>query len=76
MEEIKRSQVKKKRILFQVALALLGGALGYVYWYFYGCDHGCTITSNAWYTTLYGVLLGYLLSGSVIDLLFKKIEKK
>ncbi len=42
---------------------LLGGAGGYAYHKFIGCRSGvCPITANPWISTLYGVLIGLLLS--------------
>jgi hypothetical protein len=54
-------------------LPLLGGGMiGYLYYYFIGCVSGkCAITSNPYFSTLYGVLLGLL-----IALPNKKKEKK
>jgi len=40
---------------------ILGGAIGFAYYYFIGCKSGtCAITSNPVNSTLYGVLLGTL----------------
>jgi hypothetical protein len=40
---------------------ILGGALGFAYYYFIGCKSGtCGITSNPINSTLYGVILGVL----------------
>ncbi len=44
---------------------VVGAALGFAYQRFVGCRTGaCVITSNPWAATLYGALLGYLLSGA------------
>ncbi len=38
---------------------VLGGAVGFAYYYFIGCNSGtCTITSSPVNSTMYGVLLG------------------
>ncbi|HRP02875.1 MAG TPA: DUF6132 family protein [Candidatus Kapabacteria bacterium] len=38
---------------------LVGGILGYSYYYFIGCNSGtCPITSNWHISTLYGMLIG------------------
>lgn len=42
---------------------LLGAVAGYAYWYFYGCDAGCTITGSPWNSSLYFAFMGYLLQG-------------
>ena len=40
---------------------LIGGLVGYAYYYFIGCKSGtCSITSSPIISTLYGVLLGVL----------------
>jgi hypothetical protein len=40
---------------------ILGGALGFAYYYFIGCKSGiCGIISNPINSTLYGVILGVL----------------
>lgn len=41
---------------------LLGGILGYAYYHFVGCISGtCAITSKPLNSTLYGMVMGYLL---------------
>jgi hypothetical protein len=40
---------------------LAGASLGYLYYYFIGCNTGsCAITSNPWASVLYGSLFGAL----------------
>ncbi len=40
---------------------VVGGVLGFAYYYFIGCKSGtCVITSNPTISTMYGVLLGVL----------------
>ena len=44
----------------------IGGALGYGYYRFVGCRSGtCPISSNPYVSTLYGALMGFLMSGAV-----------
>lgn len=44
--------------------AVLGGALGYAFYRFIGCSTGsCPITSNPWFSTAYGVVLGLVIAG-------------
>ncbi|HRZ41974.1 MAG TPA: DUF6132 family protein [Bacteroidales bacterium] len=41
---------------------VLGAVGGYLYYYFIGCRSGsCPINSNPWISTLWGLLIGYLL---------------
>lgn len=48
----------------RIVLFVGGGALlGFAYHKFVGCSTGtCPITANPWSSTLYGALLGFLLS--------------
>ncbi|MHB1686385.1 MAG: DUF6132 family protein [Ignavibacteriaceae bacterium] len=40
---------------------LIGGALGYAYYYFIGCTTGrCPIQSNPYFSTLYGAAVGLI----------------
>jgi C4-dicarboxylate transporter len=51
---------------------VLGGLLGYAYYYFIGCNSGaCAITSKPLNSSIYGVLMGYLLLST-----FEKSTKK
>lgn len=48
----------------EAAGILLGAIAGWCYWYFVGCASGtCPITSSPWRSTLYGALMGFLVSG-------------
>lgn len=43
---------------------VLGAAAGFAYHRFVGCRTGaCAITANPYASTLYGAVMGYLLSG-------------
>jgi len=42
---------------------VLGGAAGFAFYYFIGCNSGsCAITSNPYISTTYGMIMGLLLS--------------
>ena len=41
----------------------LGAIAGFMYWKYWGCVNGCTITSSPHNSTLYFALVGALLSG-------------
>ena len=53
-----------KNKVFKIGLFLfLGGAAGFSYYYFIGCNSGsCAITSNPYISTTYGMIMGLLLS--------------
>ena len=49
-----------------VLFVIVGAAVGLAYQRFVGCRTGaCAITANPYLSTLYGALMGYLLSGGV-----------
>ncbi len=44
---------------------IIGGVLGFAYYYFVGCQSGsCAITSNPWKSTMMGGFLGFFLTNS------------
>ena len=53
-------------ILRLVIGAVIGGLLGYGVYRFIGCPTGtCPITSNPWVSTIFGMVIGTLLSKAV-----------
>jgi hypothetical protein len=53
-----------KKMIKLVAFIVVGGAMGFAYYKFVGCATGtCPITSNPFISTLYGALMGAVLSG-------------
>lgn len=41
---------------------IIGGGLGFLYYYFIGCSSGrCAITSNPYISIMYGSFMGFLL---------------
>lgn len=56
-----------QQMVFRLILFVVGGAvLGFAYQRVVGCRTGtCPITSNPYVSTIYGAVMGYLLSGGV-----------
>lgn len=52
----------KKIILRRILPVVIGGLLGYSYYYFIGCANGCSIQSNPYASTIYGAATGAILS--------------
>jgi len=50
---------------------IIGAAGGFLYWKYYGCVNGCTITSKPVNSSLYGALLGFLFSNLVATIFIK-----
>jgi len=51
--------------------AIIGGSIGFAYWYFIGCQDGCTIQSVWWRMSLWGAVMGYLSFSIFIDYIIK-----
>lgn len=60
------SPAPKQKVTMKLVLFVLGGALsGYLYYRFVGCRSGaCPITSSPIVSSLYGAMMGFLLSRS------------
>lgn len=69
---LKNMRLYKNFILKRILPVLAGALLGYAYYYFIGCTSGsCPITSNPYISTIYGSVIGF-----VISMPGKKKEKK
>jgi len=44
-----------------IIFIIVGAILGYTYYYFFGCNSGCTIKANDLYMTSYGAVFGLIL---------------
>jgi hypothetical protein len=54
---------RRRRWIKILTFAFLGGAGGFAYYYFIGCQSGsCPISSNPYISTSYGMLIGFLFS--------------
>ena len=63
------SWIKKRRI--SAIFLIIGGSGGFLYWNYIGCSTGtCPITSHWYASTLYGMLLGWLVGDLIAS--FKK----
>jgi len=63
---------KVKDSIPQIIGLVLGGLVGYIYYYKVGCASGtCPIKSNPWLMTLWGAIMGYL----IIDILLPIVNK-
>lgn len=53
-----------KQVIYRKVLPVVAGALlGFAYYYFIGCNSGtCAITSSPYISTVYGGVIGLLLS--------------
>lgn len=67
---------KRTNITFKILGTIIGALSGYAYWYFIGCQEGCTIQSVWWRMTLWGTVMGYLLVNIALDFFNTKKEKQ
>jgi Family of unknown function (DUF6132) len=63
------SLVPRNRVnrMLRLGLFIIGGAIaGYAYYRFVGCRTGtCPISGNPYISTIYGALMGFLISGGM-----------
>lgn len=70
MEKVKNWILTHKK---NIILAIIGAIAGYLYWYYVGCESGSCAITSVWYrTTIYGALMGWLLS----DVSLKQTKKE
>jgi hypothetical protein len=66
MKEFTRKHIIS--IIFSVA----GAIGGFLYWKFIGCSSGTCMIKSVWYlTTLYGLVLGWVVGGLAEDIILK-----
>ncbi len=51
----------KNKFLKLGLYGIIGGLIGYAYYYYVGCSNGCPLSSNWYITTGYGFASGLLL---------------
>ncbi len=55
--------IKTKKYLPQIIGVVIGGTLGFTYYYFIGCHSGtCPITSSPWNSIFAGSVIGLIIS--------------
>jgi hypothetical protein len=68
-----------KKHLVEIIFSVAGAIGGFLYWRFIGCLSGTCFIKSVWYmSTLYGGLLGWVISSLGQDLIsrFKKEKKQ
>jgi hypothetical protein len=66
-----------RKHIFAIIFSVAGAIGGFLYWKFIGCASGTCMIKSVWYlSTLYGLVLGWVLGGLAEDLIskFKKSE--
>jgi hypothetical protein len=64
-----------RKHIISVIFALAGAIGGFLYWKFVGCASGTCIIKSVWYlSTLYGLILGWVVGGLADDI-FVKIKR-
>jgi len=63
--ELPAQRAKPRKMTFKlIAFVVVGALAGFAYYKFIGCRSGtCPITANPYISTIYGAVLGYLVSG-------------
>lgn len=66
-----------KKYLPEIAGTFIGAVGGFLYWKFVGCTSGTCMIKSVWYwSTIYGLLLGYVTGGLVGEIVIKLKKKK
>ena len=67
-----------RKHIVSIIFAVAGSIGGFLYWKFVGCTSGTCIIKSVWYfSTLYGLVLGWVTGGLAEDIIlkFKKTKK-
>lgn len=66
--------IVNKKVSFIVSI--LGGVVGYFYWFYVGCESGTCAITSVWYrTVIYGVIMGWLVGEMINDKLKKSNDE-
>ena len=67
-----------RKHLLVILFAVTGALGGFLYWNFIGCLSGTCVIKSVWYlSTLYGLVLGYVIGGLIEEIIVKfKKQKK
>lgn len=67
--------VKKNKL--PLLLGGIGALGGFLYWKFVGCVSGTCMIRSVWYwSTLWGMAVGYLIGDMIRDFMVKRANKK
>ncbi len=62
-----KNLTKKQKLIFYISCSILGAFLGFLYYYFIGCNSGvCSIASNKNNMMLWGALMGLCISNIIV----------
>jgi hypothetical protein len=68
--------VKIKILRFKIVFTIVGAVGGFLYWKLIGCTSGtCPIQSVWYYSTLWGLAMGYLISDLLGSFIWKQAIK-
>lgn len=68
--------VKNKVLWFKIAFTIVGATGGFLYWKFVGCTSGTCLIKSVWYySTLWGLSMGYLLGDLLGSFILKRETK-
>jgi len=57
-----------KKHMLKIILVPVGGLAGFLYWRFVGCESGTCPIKSVWYwSTLYGIIFGYLIADLIVS---------
>lgn len=70
-------RAKANKHILKIILVPIGGLAGFLYWRFVGCESGTCPIKSVWYwSTLYGIIIAYLLADLVADFIRRRKEKQ